>query len=352
MIVQIVPHLPPLFEGLGGNALTLAGALAERFGIESSFVVGDPAWTGMSDVAAQALPARRADDLVAALTRRSDTVLLHYANYAYQSRGCPVWLAEGLLRWRSGAAGRRLVTSFHEVHASGPPWRSSFWLRPFQRRLAAAVTRCSDAMVTSLPLYREILRTWARGKEIALMPVFSAVGEPLTATPFLAERARTVVVFGGEGVRRRAYFSFQSDLSRVARAFDAEEIWDIGPAIDTPAAVAGIPVRKMGVLPPAEVSARLSNAVAGFVAYPPAFLAKSGIFAAYCAHGVLPICVWGQPVENGVPAAGRHYWNGKGHLPGNPQGLADESRDWYFSHSLEYQATVFRDLLAASRAHP
>ena len=46
---------------------------------------------------------------------------------------------------------------FHEFHAMGPPWRSSFWLSPLQRRLATSLTRLSDGLVTSLELHRRIL---------------------------------------------------------------------------------------------------------------------------------------------------------------------------------------------------
>lgn len=345
-IVQIVPHLPPPYEGLGGNALALAAVLAERHGVESFFVVSDPAWQGGNGWAAKALPARRSGDLIAAL-ERTNTVLLHYANYAYQRRGCPVWLVEALRHWRNGAAARRLVTSFHEIHASGPPWRSSFWLRPVQRQLAAQVARCSDALVTPLPLYREVLLPWARGKQITVMPVLSTVGEPAAAT-LLGGRARAVAVFGGSGVRRRAYGSFRPDLERTVQALEADEVWDIGPTVDTPAVLQGVPVRRLGVLAPAQVSERLANARAGFVAYPPSFLSKSGIFAAYCAHRMLPVCAWERPSQEGVPAAGEHYWNAQEPPPGEPQVIADAARDWYSSHSLERQAAVFRDLLTGA----
>ncbi len=356
MIVQVVPHLPPPYEGLGGNAQALAAALAERHGLESFFVVGDPAWQGSNGSAAataKALPARRSADLLAALGR-SNTVLLHYANYAYHPRGCPVWLAEALRRWRRGAADRRLVTSFHEVHASGPPWRSSFWLWPLQRRLAATVARCSDALVTSLPLYRDVLRPWARGKEIALMPVLSTIGEPATAPP-LAGRAPAVVVFGGSGARRRAYASFRSALRKTASAVGASEIWDIGPDVDAPASVDGVPVRRLGILPAAEVSARLADARAGFMAYPPSFLAKSGIFAAYGSHGMLPVCAWDDHVTAdlaGLPAPGEHYWDAKEPAPEDPQTIADTARGWYSGHSLARQADRFRELLSGGGAQP
>jgi hypothetical protein len=200
-------------------------------------------------------------------------------------------------------------------------------------------------MVTSLPLYEEILRPWARRKEIALMPVLSTVGEP-ASPPLLASRCRAVVVFGGAGVRRRAYTLFQPALVRTVQALDADEVWDIGPAVDTPAAVGGVRVRTLGVLPPSEVSPRLADAVAGFLAYPPLFLAKSGIFAAYCAHGLLPVCAWdGQRRERNPPAAEQHYWSAGDEGPGDPQAIASAARNWYAGHSSERQADTFRKLL-------
>jgi hypothetical protein len=335
-IVQIVPQLPPPYEGLGGNAQALAAALAGKMGIETVFVVGDPAWAGSRDARACPVPARRADALASVLSGRSGTVLLHYANYGYQRRGCPVWLVRGLLRWRGGAEGRRLVTSFHEVHASGPPWRSSFWLLPVQRGLAATVARHSDALVTSLPLYRELLGPWIQGREVTVMPVLSTVGEPAAAPP-LADREPALAVFGGAGLRRRAYGPFRNALAEAVRALDAREVWDIGPDVDPPARLGSAAVRRLGVLPAAEVSARLLGAAAGFLAYPPAFLGKSGVFAAYCAHGVVPVCAWDDPPSDGLPC-----WTGAG----DPQAVATAAREWYAGHALAVQAERFRSLLA------
>ncbi len=67
----------------------------------------------------------------------------------------------------------------------------------------------------------------------------------------------------------------------------------MGPPLEgTEETVGGIPVRRHGVLPAAEVSRLLLGSLAGFVAYPAYFLPKSTIFAAYCAHGVLPVQAW------------------------------------------------------------
>ncbi len=308
-ILQIVPHLPPPFEGVGTYAAALAEALA-KLGIETRFLVPDRTVQGLLSGIGDA-----------------ETVLLHYAGYGYQRRGCPSWLAEGLARWKGKG---RLVTVFHEVWASGPPWRSSFWLLPFQRRIAAALARRSRALATTLPVYADLLRPWA--SDVAVMPVFSTVGEP-AAVPGFRERARRIVVFGGAGVRGRAWRPFLPELARTVRELGAEEIVDVGPAVDLPETVEGIPVRGLGVLPPAEVSALLLGSAAGFLAYPPDFLPKSTIFAAYCAHGVLPVCAW---------HGGRHHWTGEG----DPQAVASAAREWYGGHALARQAERFRDLLA------
>lgn len=314
-VFQIVPRLPPPFEGVGTYASALASALAER-GVGTRFVTGER---------------RTAEALLEGL-QGSKTVLLHYANYGYQSRGCPLWLAEGLDRWHT--PGRRLVTFFHEVWATGPPWRSSFWLLPVQKRLAARVARLSAALATSLERYGEML-----GGEAEVMPVFSTVGEPAMVPP-LAERARRIVVFGGAGVRRRAWGRYLQDLEKAVRALEAEEVCDVGPPVEVPTTTAGVPVRSLGMLPSGEVSGLLLGSAAGFLAYPPAFLPKSTVFAAYCAHGVLPVCAWDGGSWNGPI-----FWSGSG----DPQTAVSAARGWYAGHSLERQAERFHSLLTGGR---
>lgn len=355
-LIQLVPHLPPPDEGVGHYALALSAQLRERLGIAARFVVGDPAWPGAVEQpgggSAVKVPARRAEALPALLG--GSAVLLHYAGYGYQPRGCPAWLVEGLLQWQQsgdggGDGGRRLITIFHEVYASGPPWRSSFWTSPRQRRLAADLARRSESIVTSLDLYSRMLRPWAGGRAVTVLPVFSTVGEPAAVPPF-AERAPRLAVFGGAGVRGRAYRRFLPALTAACAALGIEEVVDVGSQIGSRIAqplesVGGIPVRRLGVLPPEEVSSLLLGSRAGFVAYPPAFLPKSTIFAAYCAHGVLPVCAWhrgaGRETEPGL------FWDPASPLPENPGAIAEAARSWYMDHSLPRQAATWRELLAA-----
>ncbi|HSF44327.1 MAG TPA: glycosyltransferase family 1 protein [Thermoanaerobaculia bacterium] len=328
-VVQIVPSLPPPAEGVGGYALALGEILREHAGLPSRFLP------------ARHLPALTAEALSAALEETGGhAVLLHYAGYGYHPRGCPSWLVRALEGW--AREGRRLVTIFHEVWAMGPPWRSSFWLSPLQRRLAGALARSSAGVVTSLELYRRNLLGRAPGREVFVLPVFSTVGEP-ASVPALAERSRRLVVFGGPGARGRAFREVREALEAACRELGIAEICDVGPPLpERPQRVAGVPVRSLGVLPAAEVSALLLDSLAGFVAYPAPFLAKSTIFAAYASHGLLPVSAWHRPrreAETPPP-----FW--RPGAPDEPQAVADRARAWYAGHSLDRHAAVYRSLLA------
>jgi hypothetical protein len=349
-VVHIVPRLPPPPEGVGSFALTLAEALSAREGIDSRFLVASPSWEGPADSGLPAAripapsPAALCEALAAATEGEGTVVLLHYANYGYQPRGCPAWLIGGLARWQGRGQGR-LVTVFHEVHAMGPPWRSSFWLSPLQRRLAASLARRSDGLATSMGLYRRILLAWVPGREIAVLPVFSTVGEP-AAPPPLEGRARRLVVFGGPGSREQAYRDLGPAMAAACRALGIEEVLDIGPDAGPGAPDLPVPVRRLGVLPDSEVSALLAGSLAGFVAYPAPFLPKSTIFAAYCAHRMLPVAAWPRPRREAEPLP--PFWtprSGEREEGDRLQGVADEAHSWYRGHSVGRHAAAYRSLL-------
>lgn len=346
-LLQVVPRLAPPVEGVGSFAETLAADLAARFKIETRFVVGDPSWPGGREDAGR-VAARTAGALLAALDsapQDGDAVLLHYAGYGYQPRGCPSWLLDGLRQWKSATAGR-LVVLFHEVYATGLPWRSSFWLSPAQRRIAAELARLADGLVTSMRLYRRRLLRWVPGTEVAVLPVFSTVGEP-AAVPLLRDRARRLVVFGGSGTRERAYRRLRRQIEAACGALGVEEIWDVGPPLDQPPLPMSRPLRRLGPLPAAEVGALLLESLAGFVGYPAPFLPKSTIFAAYCAHGALPVCAWPWPRRRVEPPP--PFWRPDGAGAAVPtealQAVADRARAWYSDHTLARHAACHRDLV-------
>jgi hypothetical protein len=336
--VQIVPRLPPPEEGVGGIALALAAALKDR-GFACRFVVPAPHGAAAKATGLDVTEIEPEPAALAAAIEGAERTVLHYAGYGYQPRGVPRWLAAGLAR-TSG----EVWTRFHEVWATGPPWRSSFWLAPLQRRIVRAIGDRSARITTSLDLYARLLRSNLSGphREIEVRPVISAVGEA-TDPPATERRSARLVLFGGPGVRARAYRLHSTAIAAAARSLGLDEIWDLGPGEVAPAALGPFPIRRLGALPTPEVGAVLADSAAGFLAYPLAFLGKSSVFAAYAAYGVLPVCV-GRPITTEEtsrtgPVAGVHFWD-VGVSTSCPPGIAVAARSWYEGHSLARQVAA------------
>jgi hypothetical protein len=348
-VIQVVSQLPPTLGGVGGYAVALARGLRDHGGVETRFLVTDPDWPtdGWSE---PGITVRRLERHTAGLLRHALTelteggrhpALLHYANYGYERRGCPLWLLGGIARWRA-AGPSRLVTFFHEVYASGPPRSSAFWLSPVQKSLAARLLRASDRSVTSLPLYARLLTKLVPGASPMVHPVLSPLGEPADPPP-LAARRRDLVVFGGPGARSEAYGLCRETLEVACRELEIEEIVDVGSPLPDgsplPREIAGRPVRAAGPLPDAEASALLCSTFAGFIAHQPQFLGKSTIFSSLGSHAVLPV---GRR-EKGT---GQLVWT-----PGDPaspaalQTVATAVRTWYLGHSAPRLSAAFHELL-------
>lgn len=342
--VQLAPHPSAAGEGVGGYATAMAAALATR-GTKLGFLTPGDLAPAAGVAGTWQLPRTAAGIAKALELTECETVLLHYSGYGYSRRGVPAWLPAGLEAWKRGAASRRLVTFFHEIYATGPPWRSSFWLSLFQRRIAAALAQLSDGLWTTLDHYAEALRPWGRGRSVAVWPVFSTVGEPPEVRP-LAQRSRRLVVFGSAGVRRRS-FEPALALTRACELLEIEEVVDVGPALALPARIAGVPLRQLGSLPAAEVSELLLDSAAGYLTYQPRYLPKSTIFAAYCAYGVLPVCATRGAPEDSRLHAGECYLDPTGPLgtSGEAQTIASSAHAWYSGHRLSLQAAALDSML-------
>lgn len=280
----------PQTRSTNDGVSAFAAALAERFSRDGVVSELSEAFAAReespSDLLRQAPALRRLDP--------QDAVLVHYVGYGYHPRAVPrglVRVVEGLCSTQGAC---RVGAIFHEVYASGPPWRSSFWLLPLQRKIARQLLRLAGSASTSLPIYRELLRRLAREREVELLPIPSTVGEP-TTVPDWAERRDSLVVFGTSGVRERAYRQEREALAAAIVATGVDEVIDIGDGEVAPTELAGVPVRRRGRLAPEEVGRALLAARFGFLAYPPDFLDKSTIFAAFVAHGLAPLVAWRGP---------------------------------------------------------
>ncbi|MCG6134891.1 MAG: glycosyltransferase family 1 protein [Nostoc sp. LLA-1] len=360
MLIQIIPQMPPVTSGVGDYALALARQFRRYFGIKTYFLVGDPDWTGATAI--EDFPIKKVSErspkalnaVLGEIVSPSATILLHYVGYGYATRGCPVWLVNGLQQWKMGISAGNLVTMFHEIYAARYPfWTSAFWTAPLQKRLAANLLNISDCVITNKPGYAEVLGKLCPGKQlkIPILPVFSSIGEPKKLLP-LAERKHRLVVFGGSGNRAKVYQQSISALKSICRELDIQEVIDIGPPINLPIfEINNVPIFSLGLQPAEKVSAILQDSWAGFFNYPLDFLTRSTIFAAYCAHGVIPIgtnyYAWGKE-EDGLEI-NKHYWlidsQTKELSFAVGETIAKNAYNWYQTHNLSRQAKIFADII-------
>jgi hypothetical protein len=203
----------------------------------------------------------------------------------------------------------------------------------------------SDAMVCGYDLVRRRIAAWLPDRRIDVLPVFSNVGEVTHPLP-MASREPVAVVFGGPR-RSRVYGHDERPCAGLLDRLAIDRILDIGPATAVPSRFSGRPVEALGVLPSAEVSARLAIARVGLADYPRHVAAKSGILAAYHAHGVL--CV--NLTERGEPSDGLHdgetYLGRQALAEGDPcpERVATAGHAWYRTHDLAGAASLFASRL-------
>jgi len=311
-IIQVVPQLKPARCGVSDHAIALASELGEKYGIDTAFVVlnsDEP--SDVPHAVVNCSPDQLLNACISFSTNESAAILVHLSGYGYSGDGAPTLLAEALRSVR--ADGRfRIAVFFHELIATGMPWRSAFWYSRRQKRAVRRIAEACDLLVTSTRIYEDWLnRETGRptASPIQFMPVFSQVGEAREHIS-LAGRNPVMAVFGLGGTRRNAYLEL-STLGNMLRQLGIREILDIGPEFEAPIEVDGIPVRRMGVLPAMEIATQFSRATFGYLSYSATHLAKSGVFAGYCAHGVIPVIARHFPgrvdgLEDGVHVLSSH----------------------------------------------
>lgn len=295
-------------------------------------------------------PALLSPELAGPIPAGCRTLVLHFSGYGYASNGAPGGLIAELCRWRQASPERRLLVVFHELFARQPPWRKGFWWAPLQRRLLQRLIACCDGGLSTLELHTGWLRR--QGLEpFATLPVPSNVGE--TAAPLhLPQRAPQLVVFGGRSQRQAAYNALLRHPGLLER-LQIARIHDVGPPLAQSPRHASLPIQCHGLLPEAEVAALLGQSLLAAVSYPLPFLAKSGIFAAICAHGALPLVLDSGrhcAAEADGLQAGRTFitsaWLQSQHSPAtalaNAASIAEAAWSWYLPHRLTAQRKHFR----------
>jgi hypothetical protein len=359
-VLQVVPGAPPMINGVGDYSLSVAREMRNAFGVNSVFLVCAPGWRGTEQVdgfrmfrlASRAPGALR--DALNSIVGPSH-VLLQLSPYGFHESGSPFWLLHGLRDWlgREGR-GAPLLTYFHELYASGPPWSRAFWYSALQRRCTRGFLRLSARAFTSLVRYRDWLERRDRRKRgrITCLPVPSNVGE-MDESPAGERRLKRLVIWGSTTAKRDIYERHGDALARLVRAAAVREIVDVGPPADcAPASIGSQPVHTLGVLPPGQLDALLASSSIGAFSYNPAFLGKSGVFAAFCAHGVPAMCFPNRradPRTSDGLRSGVHFLSpgGESFAPHALHDVGRAASAWYRTHSIRAHARAIAQAVAA-----
>jgi hypothetical protein len=395
-IIQIVPRLPPAIDGVGDYAYLLAQQLRKGPEIQTRFLVcgaksdeqpSTPAplpedeGSCVDGFSVYRLRERSAAELARVLSRPGmpRTALLQYVGYGYEKRGCPLWLERGLRAWKRGtltpvpSSGRRgqttgakqssppaplpegegrrhLVTMFHELYASGPPWRSSFWTSPLQRWAVRCLVRLSDRCFTNRAVSAGRLASMGKhpAGSIRVLPVLSNLGESPCPLP-LAARKPQMVLYDNFGRNPRTRSLAASLIRRACERMGIERLVLLGRGDTAEWLTTGLEVECVGVAAPEVASRLLAESRAGCLDYFDGYLGKSGIFAAYSAHALLPLLLFDNHSEADGLQINRHFWAAAA-LPDETstraqQEVATQARRWYDAHGAAAAAQAYAEAL-------
>ena len=294
-----MPHPPGSYDGVGDYALSVAQELASNHKINTIFAAGERSASNASGDFDLRLLDRSGTGLTT-LARSCDHALLHYVNYGYEPRGLPFWLPPLIAGARSAISGR-WITAFHEIYASVPPWKSAFWLQPWQKRIAKAVAVISDAAVVSNETARDQLLRLRPGLQVMFQPVPSNFGEVQLILDQVTKRdPHRWVICGGTALLERGLRSLIAAIDRLPTHVQPREIVVLGgrrnPAVEK--MLNGLSSVRSTYLPEisrSKASEVLASSSFGWLDYfdrrdrPSTLILKSASFAAYCAHAVIPV---------------------------------------------------------------
>ena len=358
-LIHITPELPPTLGGIADYTAILSQRLVEVADeamepvlVRAGKASGTPPEVGFRCVDHGGTYSAKA--LCATIEQLADeasghaVVLLQYSGYGYAPRGAPLWLLRALQQ-ACGENGVPLITMFHELYATGPPWTSAFWLSPVQRYVAAQLARLSSAVVTNRAKSATWLSRYVPAETpVCVQPVFSNVGEP-EHVPGWDEREPYAVVFGSANKKRRLYKALKVNHVCQMRSVGVSRVLDIGSKGAAPAQLHKLPIEEHGIQSSEAIGSIFRHARVGLLSYPVDYLTKSGIWSSYVAHGMLPL-VFSLRRDTEVVHEGSHFLrlqsDAEAVAPDEAQHVAATAYRWYQTQaSSESAARTFARLL-------
>jgi len=281
-------------------------------------------------------------------------LVLHYSGYGYARNGAPSWLAEAFERRPAQFGTVPVVTMFHELYATGRPWQRAFWNSGRQRDVAVRLARASNAVMTN----REQSARWlerASGRlagTVPSLPVPSNVGEPKSVASWDTRPLRAVT-FGGLHNKRFLLGGSSTRAAGLLKKYGVTELVDVGEPVAINRElfkVYGVRTEQLGYCDHHRVSDLLLSSRIGFLDYPFDFLAKSGVLAAYAAHGlaILNAVRWKGSRDDCLPVYSLDELSGDASLGTDLEAAAGRAFNWYRQHGSAVHAQTILQLATVS----
>lgn len=350
-IIQLIPKLQTYGDGIGDYSLKLAEELLKKHGIFTQFLGYDrqiQTVTEIKNFPATVIVDRTPKTFLSLLPKKFDGIILHY-NFV-SAVDIALWLLKALQAAKK-IYRFKLVIMFHELTLTEivTPFKI---FHPLHFYAAQGIAKIADSILTNNASSQKILATWIK-QPVNCIPVISSVGEPETV-PVLQKRDRHIIVFGSVYTRPQVYQKFRQDLIRSCQILQIKKIYDVGSPLKLKLSQwRGVEMVEMGIQPPEVISQLMMNCWAGFFDYSsfPGKLGKSTIFAAYCAHGLIPISSRYNPCEADQIYLNKHYVVADKQFENfnlaQLQAIANNARKWYSTHTVAQTAEVFASCLVS-----
>ena len=341
--MQICPTFPPNIGGVGNYAKILSDHLKKKK-IRSKILISDHLDNKNNK---KNLFGKKNKNLLLLLENNiSQNVILHFSGYGYASRGLCFNLIKSLEIWKQNKSNRKLITIFHEIYATGPFYRMSFWTSFLQKYLAKKLYRLSDICLATSKQNQFILSSFGKKKKIIYSNVFSNVGE-LKKNKKIKERKKNEIIFGNTYQKKILYKDIVLNKNKyeiLLKKMSVTEIIDIGPKVNISKSVSfkTINLKSIGIRTKSYISYLLANSKVGLVYYPVGQMTKSGIVAAYAAHGLVIInfCKKELSKFNEFISGVNYLSYTSGNLKNILQKLSNESYKNYNKYALNRTASL------------
>ncbi len=351
-IIQIVPHPPTHLGGISTYSLKLAEELLKTYGIFTEFIIYEscfqdfpqPIESEINGFPITILPEETIEAVLSFLGKTYfQGIILHYHQPRSGRFSHLFWLFKAL---QSAIKLNKcpLLVIFHELSLTFSV-RNIEVFHPLRLLAGRGIAKTANTIVTPSAGFQTLLSKWVH-HPIQCLPIISNIGEPQNVPP-LEQRKRRIIIFGREYSRDRVYKKYLQELILCCNILEIEEIYDVGsPGIDLPK-LDKISLVDVGEQPSEVVSQLMLTSLAGFFDYShsPGDWGKSGIFAAYCAHGLIPISTSYNPTEATGLKLNKHYVVANQQLKNMEnmqlQSIADNAFQWYVTHNLSEHARIF-----------